>query len=192
MLNGAPAGNPTHSQGAVPCFQDPLQPGIYFPGQGGHMATGAHSSSLAFYIFFYVFEFFFPFCTFFTKAPPLFCLSKAESVVLDGDLEVQLEIRPVSDSGLLLLAGKSPEQHLSVVLSHGEVRKHLISERKRGSPVTEQRVCVRPQVTVSLNSGSGDFFSTSFTPEEPLCNGRWHTITGESCSTPVDVSPPLP
>ncbi|XP_075883000.1 laminin subunit alpha-5 isoform X3 [Nelusetta ayraudi] len=115
MLNGAPAGSPSHSQGAVPCFHDPLQPGVYFPGQGGHMAT-------------------------------------AESVVLDGDLEVQLEVRPVSDSGLLLLAGKSPEQHLSVVLSHGEV-------------------------TISLNSGSGDFFSTSFTPEEPLCNGRWHTIT---------------
>lgn len=60
----------------------------------------------------------------FNKAPPLFCLPVAESVVLDGDLEVQLEIRPVSDSGLLLLAGKSPEQHLSVVLSHGEVGKH--------------------------------------------------------------------
>lgn len=62
-------------------------------------------------------------CALFTKAPPLFCRSIAQSVVLDGDLEVQLEIRPVSDSGLLLLVGKSPEQHLSVVLSHGEVRK---------------------------------------------------------------------
>lgn len=31
---------------------------------------------------------------------------------------------------------------------------------------------------MSVNSGKGDF-STSFTPKEPLCNGRWHTITGE-------------
>lgn len=27
-----------------------------------------------------------------------------------------------------------------------------------------------------MRSGKGDF-SVAFTPEEPLCNGRWHTIT---------------
>lgn len=113
-LNEAPAGSPTHSQGTVPCFQDPLQPGAYFSGQGGHIAID-------------------------------------ESLVLGRDLEIQLEVRPVSDSGLLLHAGMSPDQYLSLVLSQG-------------------------QVTVSLNSGKGEF-STSFTPEEPLCNGRWHTIT---------------
>lgn len=86
-------------------------------------------------------QFVFLSCTLFTKAPPPFCLSVAESVVLDGDLEVQLEVRPVSDSGLLLLAGKSPEQHLRVVLSHGEVRKHWSSGKRRRSPATEQ--CVR-------------------------------------------------
>ncbi|KAL7397953.1 hypothetical protein ABVT39_002224 [Epinephelus coioides] len=113
-LNEAPAGSPTHSQGTVPCFQDPLQPGAYFSGQGGHIAID-------------------------------------ESLVLSRDLEIQLEVRPVSDSGLLLHAGTSPDQYLSLVLSQG-------------------------QVTVSLNSGKGEF-STSFTPEESLCNGRWHTIT---------------
>lgn len=114
MLNEVPAGSPTYSQGAVPCFQDPLQPGVYFPGRGGHMAID-------------------------------------ESLVLGRDLEVQLEVRPVSDSGLLLHAGTLPDQHLIVVLSRGEVR-------------------------VSVNGSTGDF-STSFTPEEPLCNGHWHTIT---------------
>ncbi|KAA8582349.1 hypothetical protein FQN60_009089 [Etheostoma spectabile] len=99
-LNQAPARSPAHSQGTVPCFQNPLQPG---------------------------------------------------SLVLGRDLEIQLEVRPVSESGLLLHAGTSPDQHLSLVLSQGEV-------------------------TVSVNSGKGEF-STSFTPEEPLCNGRWHTIT---------------
>ncbi|XP_036961278.1 laminin subunit alpha-5 isoform X1 [Acanthopagrus latus] len=113
-LNEAPAGSPAHSQGTVPCFQDPLQPGAYFSGQGGNMAID-------------------------------------ESLVLGRDVEIQLEVRPVSDSGLLLHAGMSPDQHLTVVLSQGEV-------------------------TVSVNTGKGEF-STSFTPEESLCNGRWHTIT---------------
>ncbi|XP_030280261.1 laminin subunit alpha-5 isoform X2 [Sparus aurata] len=113
-LNEAPAGSPAHSQGTVPCFQDPLQPGAYFSGQGGNMAID-------------------------------------ESLVLGRDVEIQLEVRPVSDSGLLLHAGMSPDQHLSLVLSQGEV-------------------------TVSVNTGKGEF-STSFTPEESLCNGRWHTIT---------------
>uniref|UniRef100_A0A8C4DLR4 Laminin subunit alpha-5 n=1 Tax=Dicentrarchus labrax TaxID=13489 RepID=A0A8C4DLR4_DICLA len=113
-LNEAPAASPAHSQGTVPCFQNPLQPGVYFSGQGGRIAID-------------------------------------ESLVLGQDLEIQLEVRPVSDSGLLLHAGTSPDQHLSLVLSQGEV-------------------------TVSVNSGKGEF-STSFTPEEPLCNGRWHTIT---------------
>ncbi|XP_037333672.2 laminin subunit alpha-5 isoform X2 [Pungitius pungitius] len=113
-LNEARPGSPAHSQGTVPCFQSPLQPGAYFSGQGGHMAID-------------------------------------ESLVLGRDLEIQLEVRPVLDSGLLFHAGTSPDQRLSLVLNQGEV-------------------------TVSFNSGKGEF-STSFTPEEPLCNGRWHTIT---------------
>ncbi|XP_031700147.1 laminin subunit alpha-5 isoform X2 [Anarrhichthys ocellatus] len=113
-LNEARAESPAHSQGTVPCFQSPLQPGAYFSGQGGHMAID-------------------------------------ESLVLGRDLEIKLEVRPVLDSGLLLHAGTSPDQRLSLVLRRGEV-------------------------IVSLTSGKGEF-STSFTPEEPLCNGRWHTIT---------------
>uniref|UniRef100_A0A8D3ECX5 Laminin subunit alpha 3 n=1 Tax=Scophthalmus maximus TaxID=52904 RepID=A0A8D3ECX5_SCOMX len=112
-LNEVPAGSPAHSQGTVPCFLNPLQPGAYFSGQGGHIAIGSYVSLL------------FP--------------------------RNLLPVRPVSDSGLLLHAGTSPDQHLSLVLSQGEV-------------------------TVSVNSGKGEF-SASFTPEEPLCNGRWHTIT---------------
>lgn len=45
-----------------------------------------------------------------------------ESLVLGQDLEIQLEVRPVSDSGLLLHAGMSRDQHLILVLSQGEVR----------------------------------------------------------------------
>lgn len=44
-LNKAPAGSPAHSQGTVPCFQDPLQPGAYFSGRGGHMTIGGYRHS---------------------------------------------------------------------------------------------------------------------------------------------------
>lgn len=36
------------------------------------------------------------------------------------------------------------------------------------------------QVTVSVNGGKGET-SASFIPEEPLCDGRWHSISGEFC-----------
>ncbi|XP_034027667.1 laminin subunit alpha-5 [Thalassophryne amazonica] len=113
-LNEAPAGSPAYSQGVVPCFQNPLQLGIYFSGQEGHIALD-------------------------------------ETAVLGRDFEIQLEVRPMSDTGLLLHAGKVTDQYLTLVLSQGEV-------------------------VVTLNSGRSEF-STSFMPEEPLCNGRWHTIT---------------
>ncbi|KAK2851976.1 hypothetical protein Q5P01_008252 [Channa striata] len=114
MLNQASAGSPTHSEGTVPCFKNPLQPGAYFSGQGGHVAIG-------------------------------------ESLLLGRNLEIQIEVRPMSDSGLLLHAGTSADQHLTVFLRHGEV-------------------------IASVNSGKGEF-STSFTSDESLCNGYWHTVT---------------
>uniref|UniRef100_A0A3B4BCE3 Laminin, alpha 5 n=1 Tax=Periophthalmus magnuspinnatus TaxID=409849 RepID=A0A3B4BCE3_9GOBI len=114
MLNDAPAEHPTQSQGTVPCFKQPLQPGAYFSGRGGHIAIG-------------------------------------ESLVLGEDFNIKLEVRPVSFSGLLLHAGTSANHYLTMVLNQGEVM-------------------------VSMNSGTGDLF-TSFSPEESLCNGRWHTLT---------------
>ncbi|XP_067382208.1 laminin subunit alpha-5 isoform X2 [Channa argus] len=74
-----------------------------------------------------------------------------ESLLLGRNLEIKLEVRPTSDSGLLLQAGTSNDQHLTVFLRQGEV-------------------------IVSVNSGKGEF-SASFTSEESLCNGYWHTIT---------------
>ncbi|XP_019728323.1 laminin subunit alpha-5-like [Hippocampus comes] len=112
-LNESPAGSPSHSQGVVPCFQKPVQPGAFFTGEGGHVVVG-------------------------------------ELLVLGGDLEVRLQVRPVSDSGLLLQAGTMSGQHLTLTLRRGEV-------------------------TLSMNSGKGDVF-LSLAPEEALCNGRWHTI----------------
>ncbi|XDV45703.1 hypothetical protein PO909_013751, partial [Leuciscus waleckii] len=74
-----------------------------------------------------------------------------ESLMLGRDLEILLEVRVVSDSGLLLHAGAKKTQQLSLYLNQG-------------------------QVTVLVNSGSGEF-SVSLRPEESLCDGGWHTIT---------------
>uniref|UniRef100_A0A7N9AL26 Laminin subunit alpha-5 n=1 Tax=Mastacembelus armatus TaxID=205130 RepID=A0A7N9AL26_9TELE len=119
MLNEASAQSPAYSQGTVPCFQNPLQPGAYFSGQGGYMTIGCYCQAL-----------------------DMSCL---RPVVL-------LEVRPILGSGMLLHAGTSSYHQLNLFLRQGEV-------------------------TFSVNSGKGEF-STSFTPEESLCNGHWHTITG--------------
>uniref|UniRef100_A0A8C1UB59 Laminin, alpha 5 n=1 Tax=Cyprinus carpio TaxID=7962 RepID=A0A8C1UB59_CYPCA len=108
-LNEVPSQSPSHSVGVTPCYQQPLQPGVYFSN---------------------------------------------ESLVLARDLEIQLEVRLVSDSGLLLHAGAKKTQQLSLYLNQG-------------------------QVTVLVNSGSGEF-SVNLTPEESLCDGGWHTIASES------------
>uniref|UniRef100_A0A7N8X6G1 Laminin subunit alpha-5 n=1 Tax=Mastacembelus armatus TaxID=205130 RepID=A0A7N8X6G1_9TELE len=118
MLNEASAQSPAYSQGTVPCFQNPLQPGAYFSGQGGYMTIGCYCQAL-----------------------DMSCL---RPVVL-------LEVRPILGSGMLLHAGTSSYHQLNLFLRQGEV-------------------------TFSVNSGKGEF-STSFTPEESLCNGHWHTIT---------------
>ncbi|KAM6924368.1 laminin subunit alpha-5 [Xenentodon cancila] len=113
-LNDIPAGHPAHSQGTMPCFTNPLQPGAYFSGQGGHITVGN------------------------------------DYLVLGQDVEIQLEVRSILDSGLLLHAGTLTDQYMSLVLNQGEV-------------------------TVSVYRGKSQF-SISLTPEESLCNGHWHTI----------------
>ncbi|KAL1020658.1 hypothetical protein UPYG_G00002970 [Umbra pygmaea] len=87
-----------------------------------------------------------------------------ESLGLGRDLEIQLVIRPVSDSGLLLYAGSQAGsgQQLSLHVHQGEV-------------------------TVTVNSSHGEF-STSITPVESLCDGRWHTITRQHSSAPCGFS----
>ncbi|XP_037396843.1 laminin subunit alpha-5 isoform X2 [Pygocentrus nattereri] len=105
--------SPSHSVGVVPCYQEPLQPGVYFSAQGGRLAID-------------------------------------ESLVLGQELELELEVRPVSDSGLLLHAGGRASQQLSVYLNQGTV-------------------------TVLVNGGDGEV-SVSLTPEDSLCDGNWHTV----------------
>ncbi|XP_063064918.1 laminin subunit alpha-5 isoform X2 [Engraulis encrasicolus] len=74
-----------------------------------------------------------------------------ESLSLSQNLEIELEVRPASASGLLLHAAGYKNQQLSLILNQG-------------------------QVTVLMNSGNGAF-NVSISPEESLCDGRWHIIT---------------
>ncbi|KAI5095781.1 laminin subunit alpha-5 isoform X1 [Silurus meridionalis] len=116
--------SPTHSVGVVPCYQEPLQPGVYFSNQGGHISID-------------------------------------ESVALGRDLELELEVRPVADSGLLLHAGVRKSQQLSVYLKQGEV-------------------------IVLVNSGSGEF-TVSLKPEDSLCDGNWHSIFIEKKKNVIQI-----
>ncbi|XP_047662931.1 laminin subunit alpha-5 isoform X3 [Tachysurus fulvidraco] len=105
--------SPAYSVGVVPCYQEPLQPGVYFSSHGGHIAID-------------------------------------ELLALGRDLELELEVRPVADSGLLLHAGVKKRQQLTVYLNQGEV-------------------------FVLVNSDSGEF-TVSLKPEDSLCDGNWHSI----------------
>uniref|UniRef100_A0A672R3F9 Laminin subunit alpha-5 n=1 Tax=Sinocyclocheilus grahami TaxID=75366 RepID=A0A672R3F9_SINGR len=83
-LNEVLSQSPSHSVGVTPCYQQPLQPGVYFSSQGGYLTID-------------------------------------ESLVLARDLEIQLEVRLVSDSGLLLHAGAKKTRQLSLFLNQGQV-----------------------------------------------------------------------
>ncbi|KAL4655456.1 laminin subunit alpha-5 isoform X1 [Arapaima gigas] len=113
-LNKKPLQTPSHSLGVVPCFQQHLQPGVYFSSLGGHISID-------------------------------------DTLRVGRNLEVQLEVRPISDSGLLLHAGGATEPQVTLYLNQGEV-------------------------TVIMNNGNGQF-SISVSPEESLCDGRWHNMT---------------
>lgn len=116
-LNEITAGNPAYSQGTVPCFQTSLQPGVYFSGQGGHMAIGSYQQPpVLLCLLVWVLDVL-------TESPA--SLPADESLVLSRDLEIQLEVRPISDSGLLLHAGTSPDQHMTLVLREREVRASI-------------------------------------------------------------------
>lgn len=113
-FNKAFAGVPSYSQGIVPCYQIPLQLGMYFSAQGGHVAIGSYQ-----HVSHIVCSSVGPDCMM-TDSPV--SLPAEEPLLLSWDLEVQLEVRPISDSGLLLHAGTSPERHLTLGFRQREVR----------------------------------------------------------------------
>ncbi|KAK1801637.1 hypothetical protein P4O66_022279, partial [Electrophorus voltai] len=146
-LNKVPL-SPSHSAGVVPCYLEPLQPGVYFPGRGGHIAV-------------------------------------AEPLMLDQDVRLELEVRPVSNSGLLLHAG-AKRQQLGLYLSHGRVSLSAATtalesrsrRAKRDRYTVHDQGFSRTQVTAVVKSG-GREFPVSLTPEVSLCDGNWHNIVIE-------------
>ncbi|MGH0150303.1 UNVERIFIED_CONTAM: hypothetical protein FKN15_045804 [Acipenser sinensis] len=76
-------------------------------------------------------------------------LTLDNSFAVSQDFEMMLEVRPVTDTGLLFHIGRK-RHYLTLYAENGEV-------------------------TVKVNNGGGEF-SASVTPEQSLCNGRWHHI----------------
>ena len=73
-----------------------------------------------------------------------------------------------------------------VLLTCGKSKKsHLIPKRRNEMKFHNVRCFL--QVIVKVNNGIRDF-STSVTPKQSLCDGRWHRITGEeSCVSWVSL-----
>lgn len=73
-----------------------------------------------------------------------------------------------------------------VLLPCGKCKKsHLISMRR--NEMKFHNVPCLLQVIVKVNNGIRDF-STSVTPKQSLCDGRWHRITGEeSCMSWISL-----
>ncbi|XP_058846993.1 LOW QUALITY PROTEIN: laminin subunit alpha-5-like [Acipenser ruthenus] len=76
-------------------------------------------------------------------------LALDNSFAVGQDFEMMLEVRPVTDTGLLFHIGKK-RHYLTLYAENGEV-------------------------TIKVNNGGGEF-SASVIPEQSLCNGRWHHI----------------
>lgn len=112
-LNEVPSQSPSHSAGVTPCYQQPLQPGVYFSSQGGYLTIGEPINQTRLRLNSE------RWCT----AHLVYCASVMldESLVLGRDLEIQLEVRLVSDSGLLLHTGAKKSQQLSLYLNQGQV-----------------------------------------------------------------------
>lgn len=105
-------------------------------------------------------------------------LSVDESLTLGHDLELELEVRPVADSGLLLHAGVRKSQQLSIYLNHGEVRISSLQGccTSNFQQLSENDLVFSSvQVVVLLNNGSGEF-PVSLKPQDSLCDGHWHSI----------------
>ncbi|XP_072557894.1 laminin subunit alpha-5 isoform X1 [Paramormyrops kingsleyae] len=77
-------------------------------------------------------------------------VSVDNTLLVGGDLEIQLEMRVVGDTGVVLHAGGGGDRQLTLYLNRGEV-------------------------TVTVNNGNGSF-SASLSPAQSLCDGQWHSM----------------
>ncbi|OXB78457.1 UNVERIFIED_CONTAM: hypothetical protein H355_007487 [Colinus virginianus] len=128
QLDGKPLGTPSHSFGVTPCYEGPLESGIFFAADGGSVTL-------------------------------------ADAVATEQDLEVTLEVRPRSASGLIFHLGTRRSRHLMLYMEE-------------------------TKVTLRASTGA-DEFSTSVTCPS-LCDGQWHTITEADEASTASALPPLP
>ncbi|XP_043946347.1 laminin subunit alpha-5 [Protopterus annectens] len=72
------------------------------------------------------------------------------TVTIEQDFELLLEVRPRSQTGILFHAGAKKEQYLILYMDNGKV-------------------------IVKVNRGAGEY-AVAVTPNESMCNGLWHKI----------------
>uniref|UniRef100_A0A8C3D588 Laminin subunit alpha 5 n=1 Tax=Corvus moneduloides TaxID=1196302 RepID=A0A8C3D588_CORMO len=87
-------------------------------------------------------------------------ITLADAVMTEQDLEVTLEVRPHSASGLIFHVGTRRSHHLLLYMEE-------------------------TKVTVRANVGADEFSASVTCPA--LCDGQWHTIAGEVTAPLVDV-----
>ncbi|KAF3831845.1 hypothetical protein GH733_000657 [Mirounga leonina] len=148
QLNGASITSASQTFSVTPCFEGPMETGTYFSTEGGYVVLG------------------FPvllgglICV--SSEPPcsrlsllplrvIRCPSQNESFNIGLKFEIAFEVRPRSSSGTLVHGHSVNGEYLNVHMKKG-------------------------QVLVKVNNGIRDF-STSVTPKQSLCDGRWHRIT---------------
>lgn len=140
QLDGRPLGPPSRTFGVTPCYEGALESGVFFAANGGSMAlgtplrpgTGRITSCGN------------PFGPLLANGISL----PADAVMTEQDLEVTLEVRPRSASGLIFHIG-ARSHHLLLYMEE-------------------------TKVTVRASAGADEFSASVTCPA--LCDGQWHTI----------------
>lgn len=177
QLDGRPLGPPSHTFGVTPCYVGPLESGVFFAAGGGSITLGTPLRPGMRRITFHG-----------NPRGPLLTNGislPADAVMTEQDLEVTLEVRPRSASGLIFHIGTRRTHHLLLYMEKTKVLGGASPQVFRGEWVSPACPCqfsssdgfVSLQVTVRASTGA-DEFSASVT-HPALCNGQWHTISGE-------------
>lgn len=126
QLDGKPLGAPSHSFGVTPCYEGALESGVFFAAEGGSISLGTPQQpglvpvALG------------GMCLMGEVPCPLLTSSVsflADAVATGQDLEVSLEVRPHSASGLIFHIGTRRSHHLLLYMEETKVTGRAASPR---------------------------------------------------------------
>lgn len=121
QLDGRPLGPPSRTFGVTPCYEGTLESGVFFAAEGGSITLGtpqqagtrrnkSHGNPLG------------PLLTNGISLP-------ADAVMTEQDLEVTLEVRPHSASGLIFHIGTRRSHHLLLYMEETKVLRGWLPHR---------------------------------------------------------------